>query len=119
MGTAYTDTMLTGVKYTSSNKIAQVYVTYFDDVRIYHLEHRRASHKPLSRYFMDSGVPENIHLSVCLSVCRSGLRVPIAYSLLGGGVPIPEQRLCWTLDSVHLRFEKYYVDLALGPRPMS
>ena len=37
---------------------------------------------------------------VCLSVCRSGLQVPIAYSLLGGGVPIPEQRLCWTLDSV-------------------
>ena len=36
----------------------------------------------------------------CLSVCRSGLRVPIAYSLLGGGVPIPEQRLYWTLDSV-------------------
>ena len=35
-----------------------------------------------------------------LSVCRSGLRVPIACSLLGGGVPIPEQRLCWTLDSV-------------------
>ena len=35
-----------------------------------------------------------------MSVCGSGLRVPIAYSLLGGGVPIPEQRLCWTLDSV-------------------
>ena len=34
------------------------------------------------------------------SVCRSGLRVPIASSLLGGGVPIPEQRLYWTLDSV-------------------
>ena len=38
--------------------------------------------------------------SVCLSVCSSGLRVPIAYSLLGGGVPIPEQRIYWTLDSV-------------------
>ena len=36
----------------------------------------------------------------CLSVCRSGILVPIAYSLLGGGVPIPEQRLYWTLDSV-------------------
>ena len=42
--------------------------------------------------------------SGCLSICRSGLRVPIAYSLLGVGVPIPEQRLCWTLDSVPLRF---------------
>ena len=38
-----------------------------------------------------------------MSVCRSGIRVPIAYSLLGGGVPIPEQRLCWTLDSVPIR----------------
>ena len=28
-----------------------------------------------------------------MSVCRSGLRVPIAYSFLGSGVPIPEQRL--------------------------
>ena len=30
---------------------------------------------------------------VCVSVCRSGLCVPIAYSLLGGGVQNPEQRL--------------------------
>ena len=44
-----------------------------------------------------------------LSVCWSGLRGPIAYSLLGGGVPIPEQRLCGTLDYVPLKFKVYYV----------
>ena len=35
-----------------------------------------------------------------LSVCGSGLRDTIAYSLLGGGVPYPEHRLNWSLDSV-------------------
>ena len=39
-----------------------------------------------------------------LSVCRSGLQVPIAYSLLGGGVPNPRaadimnSRLCPLID---------------------
>ena len=37
---------------------------------------------------------------VCLSVCGSGLRYPIAYSLLGDGVPYPEHRINWSLDSV-------------------
>ena len=60
----------------------------------------------------------NVELSVCLSVCRSGLRVPIAYSLLGGGVPIPEQRICWNLDSVPLIFKNHYIVLDLGPHPM-
>ena len=35
-----------------------------------------------------------------MSVCGSGLRYPIAYSLLGGGVPVPDNRLNWSLDSV-------------------
>ena len=35
-----------------------------------------------------------------LSVCGSGLRDPIAYSLLGGGVPYQEHRIDWSLDSV-------------------
>ena len=35
-----------------------------------------------------------------LSVCGSGLRHPVAYSLLGGGVPYPYHRLHWSLDSV-------------------
>ena len=48
-------------------------------------------------------------LSVCLSVCWSGLHAPIAYSLLGGGVPILEQQLCGTLDSVPFKFKAYYV----------
>ena len=43
-----------------------------------------------------------------LSVCWSGLHDPIAYSLLGGGVPIPEQRLCVTLDSVPIKIKVYY-----------
>ena len=34
------------------------------------------------------------------SVCGSGLRDPVAYSLLGGGVPYPEHRLHWSIDSV-------------------
>ena len=39
------------------------------------------------------------YVSVCLSVCGSGLRDIIAYSLVGGGVPYPEHRLNWSLDS--------------------
>ena len=35
-------------------------------------------------------------------VCWSGLRDLEAYSLLGGGVPIPEHRLSRSLDSVPL-----------------
>ena len=42
----------------------------------------------------------DISTKTTIPVCRSGLRVTIAYSLLGGGVPIPEQRIYWTLDSV-------------------
>ena len=56
---------------------------------------------------------ENSQLSlinyVFLSVCWSGIHVPIAYSLLGGGVPIPEQRLCLTLDSAPIIFKNHYV----------
>ena len=44
-----------------------------------------------------------------LSVCWSGIHGLIAYSLLGGGVPVPEQPLCGTLDSVSLKFKFYYV----------
>ena len=33
-------------------------------------------------------------------VCGSGLQDPIASSLLSGGVPYPEHRLNWSLDSV-------------------
>ena len=44
-----------------------------------------------------------------LSVCYYGLHGPIAYSLLGVGVPIPEQLLYGTLDSISLRFKNHYV----------
>ena len=53
---------------------------------------------------MDTSSPTPLSSSA-LSVCWSGLHGPIAYSLLGGGVPIPEQRLCGTLDSVPLKFK--------------
>ena len=62
-----------------------------------------------------------LHIPVPLRsyVCRSGLRVPIDDSLLGGGVSIPEQRLYWTLDSVPYYIKKILLGHALGPRPMS
>ena len=34
-----------------------------------------------------------LQLYICLSVCRSGLQDPQAYSLLGGVVPYPKQQL--------------------------
>ena len=43
---------------------------------------------PPTRYYHNKS-----HTPVCLFVCRSGLRDPVAYSLLGGGVPYPEHRL--------------------------
>ena len=39
---------------------------------------------------------------ICLSVCRCCIRDLEAYSLLGGGVPIPDHRLSRSLDSVPL-----------------
>ena len=42
---------------------------------------------------------------------------PIAYSLLGGGVTIQEQRLYGTLDSVPLRFKNHYVCTCLISPP--
>ena len=53
----YTNTMISGIKYASRNRVAQVYVTGFGDVIIYALAHRREAHTSLYRYFMDSGVP--------------------------------------------------------------
>ena len=54
---------------------------------------------------MEVRVGEGIDIFVVLkylSVCWTGLRDLKAYSLLGGGVPIPEQRLSRSLDSVPL-----------------
>ena len=42
------------------------------------------------------------------SVCCTGLHGPIAYSLLGGGIPILEQRLCGTLYSVPINLVYYF-----------
>ena len=49
--------------------------------------------------------PCDLDIHICLSVCWSGLNGPIAYSLLGGGIPNPEQRLCGTLDSFPIKFK--------------
>ena len=51
------------------------------------------------------------------SVCWSGLHVPIPYSLLGGGVQVPEKQLCGTLDSVPIRFKNHYVCTRLRSPP--
>ena len=40
------------------------------------------------------------YYSLLMSVCGSGLQDPKDYSLLGGGVPVPEHRLSRSLDSV-------------------
>ena len=42
------------------------------------------------------------------SVCCTGIHGPIAYSLLGGGIPILEQRLCGTLYSVPINLVYYF-----------
>ena len=57
-GTTYTNIMVGGVKYAYGDRVAQVYVTYFGDVRIYPVAHRRESNTWLSFYFMDSDVPK-------------------------------------------------------------
>ena len=57
-----------------------------------------------------------------MSVCRTGLRDLIAYSLLGSGIPIPEQRLSRDLDSVPLHLVFYFPRQAMVlvlPRPPS
>ena len=44
----YTDTTISGVKCASGNRVAQVYVTDFGDVRIHPLAHRIEVHTSLS-----------------------------------------------------------------------
>ena len=61
-------------------------------------------------------------MSICLSVCWSGIHGPIVYSLLGGGIPIPEQRLCGTIYSVplfSLLFSRQTMVLIPTPSPPS
>ena len=70
----------------------QVHITIIDFLDEFLTAFDKA--KPKGSATKTSAAPEN------LSICRSGLRVPIAYSLFSGGVPIPEQWLYWTLDSI-------------------
>ena len=57
-----------------------------------------------------------------MSVCGSGLREPVAYSLFGGGVLYPEHRLHWYLDSVpsirFLCFPSWWFGPFLPPPPL-
>ena len=60
------------------------------------------------------------YVSVYLSVCWTGLRYLTDYSLLGGGIPIPEQQLSWALESVPLNLVCYFPrqTMVLVPPPL-
>ena len=53
--------MIAGIKSLSVNRVDQVYVTDFEDVRIYTLPQRQDSHTSLPWYYMDAGVPVHLH----------------------------------------------------------
>ena len=48
------------VLYETGNRVAQVYVTGFGDVKTHPLEHRGESNTLLFRYFVDAGVQDHI-----------------------------------------------------------
>ena len=77
--TTYTDTMIVGAKTVPCNRVAEVYVTDFGEVRIYTLSHRREAHTSLSWYFMDSGVPEHIHSYIEWEMNRSNKWKKVLY----------------------------------------
>ena len=58
---AYTDTIITGIKSVSGNRVTQVYVTGFCDVKMFPLTHRIEARSLLSWYFIYDGVTEHIH----------------------------------------------------------
>ena len=57
LGTTYKYTMIAGVRSALGNKVAQVYVTEFGDVSIYHSSHGKYARTSVSCYFIYSGVP--------------------------------------------------------------
>ena len=68
-----------------------------------HWHIRHANMKPVEYLYVEMSEVQQVLIKPTqkyLSVCGSGLRHPVAYSLLGGGVPYPYHRLHWSLDSV-------------------
>ena len=53
--------MIAGVKSALENRVAQVYVTDFGDVRIYPFTNVKDAQNFLSCYFMDYDVTEHLH----------------------------------------------------------
>ena len=60
-GTAYTDTMMSGVKSMRGNVCAQVIVTDFHDITVYPLKSKMKAYVGISRYFVERGVPGQLH----------------------------------------------------------
>ena len=63
--------MIEGVKCAPGNRVAQVYVMDFGNIRIYTLAHRREDHTSLSWYFMDAGLIEHLHSDNEWEITRS------------------------------------------------
>ena len=63
--------MISGTKYASENRVDQVYLTGFGDVRIYLLLYRKEYHTSLSWYFINTGVPEHLHLDNAWEMTKS------------------------------------------------
>ena len=60
-GILYTDTMHSGVKSMKGNSCGQLFVTDFHDVQFHPLKSKQFAYKAVSEYFINSGVPEQIH----------------------------------------------------------
>jgi hypothetical protein len=60
-GTAYTDTMMSGVKSIRGHVCAQVIVTDFHDITVYPLTSKKEAYVGISQYFVDRGVPSQLH----------------------------------------------------------
>ena len=53
--------MIAGMKSSSGNRLAQVYITDFGYTRIHHFPYRKYADKLLYPYFMDYGIIEQLH----------------------------------------------------------
>ena len=60
--TSHTDTLLSSVKSVGGYTWSQMFVTDFDDVVVYPMEHCRDSPVSLIKYFRDKSVKNNMHM---------------------------------------------------------
>ena len=60
-GTAYTDTMMSGVTSIRGNVCAQVIVTDFHDITVYPLKSKKQAYVGISQYFVERGVLGQLH----------------------------------------------------------